>query len=129
VTDFFHTIHSLHRALDYHLERQNVIASNLANVETPGFRAHELLREVEESENRLAPTRTDASHLRAGGSSGETTELIEDTTVVPGNDGNTVSLEREMSKLAANDLRYASAGRMVARQLALLRYAANDAHG
>jgi flagellar basal-body rod protein FlgB len=129
VTDFFHTISSLRNALDYHLERQNVIASNLANVETPGFRARELVRAVSESPNHLAPVRTDASHMRPDGSGSEAIDIVEDTTAVIGNDGNSVALEREMSKLAANDLRYASAGRMVARQLALLRYAANDAHG
>jgi flagellar basal body rod protein FlgB len=39
-----------------------------------------------------------------------------------------VSLEREMSKLQANDLRYQGASKLVTRQLAMLKYAASDAN-
>jgi flagellar basal body rod protein FlgB len=46
-----------------------------------------------------------------------------------GLDGNSVSLEREMSKLAANDLRYDGAVKIVTGKLAMLRYAANDGSG
>jgi flagellar basal body rod protein FlgB len=60
---------------------------------------------------------------------------IHDRTVVPdasslgGLDGNSVSIEREMSKLEANDLRFQAAAKLVTRQLAMLRYAANDGNG
>jgi flagellar basal body rod protein FlgB len=40
-----------------------------------------------------------------------------------------VSLEREMSKLAANDLRYDGAVKMVTGKLGLLRYVAGDGSG
>jgi flagellar basal body rod protein FlgB len=40
-----------------------------------------------------------------------------------------VSLEHEMSKLAANDIRFEGAVKIVTQQLALLRYAANDGNG
>ena len=52
----------------------------------------------------------------------------EEQVVSPGNDGNAVSLEREMSKVAANNIRYEGAVRIVRSQLGLLRYAANDGH-
>jgi len=42
-------------------------------------------------------------------------EAFEEQVVEPGADGNSVSLEREMSKLAANDLRYDGAAKLVAR--------------
>jgi flagellar basal body rod protein FlgB len=61
--------------------------------------------------------------------SGLVVEASEDTTVSGGLDGNSVSLEREMSKLAANDLRYDGAVKIVTGKLAMLRYAANDGSG
>jgi flagellar basal-body rod protein FlgB len=117
-----------HRSLDYHSNRHNVLASNIANANTPGFRPKELLRvEAEEFASKLPLVRTEQEHFVAGG-----LDAVHDLTVVPeesniaGLDGNNVSLEREMSKLEANDLRYQGAAKLVTRQLAMLRYAAND---
>lgn len=117
-----------HRSLDYHSNRHNVLASNIANVNTPGFRPKELLRvEAEEFKSKLPLVRTEQEHFMTAG-----LEAVHDLTVVPdessigGLDGNNVSLEREMSKLEANDLRYQSAAKLVSRHLGMLRYAAND---
>jgi flagellar basal-body rod protein FlgB len=124
-------VSAFHRALDYHSERHNVLASNLANANTPGFEPKELLRvEANEFRGTLAMTRTEQTHLVGSG-----VPAIHDLTVVPdasslgGLDGNSVSIEREMSKLQANDLRFQGAAKLVTRQLAMLRYAANDGTG
>lgn len=117
------------RALNYHLERQNVLASNVANVDTPGFRPMELTRgDLEPEADGTLPLRvTHPAHVGSGGLRGPF-RLHEDQeqVVSGGNDVNTVSLEREMSKVAANHLRYEGAVRIVRRQLGMLRYAAND---
>lgn len=125
MSELFGGVDSLQRALNYHLERQNVIASNLANVDTPGFRPRELLRHVDEVSGELQVQRTDEGHLTRAGVSGQT-RLVEDNTAPAGNDGNAVSLDREMARLAANDLRYSGAARIVTKQLGMLRYAASD---
>ncbi len=127
----FQSVALSHRALDYHLERQNVLASNVANVDTPGFRPQELVREdlPSEERGRLRLSTTDGAHV--GGTRGSEAFRLaeaEEQVVNPGNDGNSVSLEREMSKVAANQLRYEGAIRIVRSQLGLLRYAANDGH-
>ena len=128
MTELFGGISRLQRALDYHLERHNVVASNIANVDTPGFRARELLRETGEGASAHQIRRTQEGHLGPGERTARM-DLVEDTTTPPGNDGNAVSLDREMAKLAANDLRFDGASKIVARQLAMLRYAANDGRG
>jgi flagellar basal-body rod protein FlgB len=117
-----------HRALDYHSERHNVLASNIANANTPGFQPKELLRvEADAFRGTLPLVRTEQEHFVAAGIPG-----VHDMTVAPdasvsgGLDGNSVSIEREMSKLQANDLRFQGAVKLVTRQLAMLRYAAND---
>jgi flagellar basal-body rod protein FlgB len=116
------------RSLDYHSNRHNVLASNIANANTPGFRPKELLR-VEASEFRglLPLVRTEQEHFRTA-ALGDVHDLTvtPDESSVGGLDGNNVSLEREMSKLEANDLRYQGAAKLVTRHLAMLRYAAND---
>lgn len=120
-----------HRSLDYHSSRHNVLASNIANANTPGFRPRELLRvEAEEFASKLPLVRTEQEHFNTTG-----LEAVHDQTVVQddsnigGLDGNNVSLEREMSKLEANDLRYQGAAKLVSRHLGMLRYAANDGSG
>ena len=120
-----------HRSLDYHSNRHNVLASNIANTNTPGFRPKELLRvEAEDLKTTLPLARTEHEHLNAGGFGdvhGMT--VVPDESNIGGLDGNNVSLEREMSKLAANDLRFQTAAKIVTRHLGMLRYAASDGTG
>jgi flagellar basal-body rod protein FlgB len=120
-----------HRSLDYHSERHNVLASNIANTNTPGFRPKELLRVEDEAfAGTLSMIRTEQEHFRAGGVPAiHDTKVVGDDAFVAGLDGNNVQLEREMSKLEANDLRYQGTSRLVTREFAMLRYAANDGTG
>ncbi|MEO0321531.1 MAG: flagellar basal body rod protein FlgB [Myxococcota bacterium] len=129
----FDGVGSAQRAMSYHLERHNVLASNVANLDTPGYRPVELTRDVGEAERfgSLVLQRTHANHVPgASGAAGAGTPNTRIERVVqPGNDGNSVSLEREMAKVAANDLRYQTVGRLVKQQMGMLRYAVSDAQG
>ena len=118
------------RSLDYHAERHNVLSSNIANANTPGFRPEELLRDDKDDfGGTLALTRTEQVHFQAAGiPATHETVISPDESRAGGLDGNTVSLEREMSKLQANDLRYQGASKLVTRHLAILKYAASDAN-
>lgn len=124
----FAGVEAMSRTLDYHLQRHNVLAGNIANVDTPGFRPAELVRGAELTTGSGHLTATDERHFTTSSAPGGLPEVlvVEDRTARPGADGNSVSLERESSKIAANDLRYEGAVKVVARQLALLRYAASD---
>ena len=44
MADLFASIQPLHAALDYHLERHSVLASNVAHVDTPGYKPSDLAR-------------------------------------------------------------------------------------
>lgn len=132
MSDLFRGIGPLASSLDFHSQRHNVIASNIANANTPGFRPQELLRAEEPAAapSTLPLARTEGAHLAS-----VNLPAIEGATLAPdrsnsgGLDENSVSLEREMSKLAANDLRFASGARMIQHKLGMLRYAANDGTG
>jgi flagellar basal-body rod protein FlgB len=134
VPDFFAGLVPLHAALDYHLERHNVIASNVAHVDTPGYRPHDLAR-VDPSDFAkvfsVMLERTAPGHLTAAsdGASNRAGQVFEDPTAGAGNDGNYVSLDRESAKLAANHLRYDVVSAITASELKGLAWAANDGKG
>jgi flagellar basal-body rod protein FlgB len=134
VTNLFGNLQSLHQALDYHLERHNILASNVAHVDTPGYRPHDLAR-VDPTRFaavfNVALQRTAEGHLPgvADGSPSQVGRVFEDSSAGFGNDGNAVSLDREATKLAANHLRYDVVSTIVASHIRGLMYAANDGRG
>jgi flagellar basal-body rod protein FlgB len=130
----FEAVTPLQGALDYHLERHNVLSSNVAHVDTPGYRAVDLER-VDTSAFAgtlaVALARTSSAHL-AGGAAGATPvtgRVINDLTAGAGNDGNYVSLDREAAKVASNHLRYDVISAVVQAELRQLRFAVSDAKG
>lgn len=131
VSDLFAALNGFHSALDYHLERQNILASNVAHVDTPGYRPVDLSRTSDfASVFEASLRRTDPAHLRGQVvSSTESGRVFEDVTAGAGNDGNYVSMDREAAKLAANQLRYDVVSALASSELRDLSYAANDAKG
>jgi flagellar basal body rod protein FlgB len=53
-------------------------------------------------------------------------ELVVADDEAPDQDGNTVSLEGQLSKMSANTLRYKTLAELLTRKIGMLRYAAND---
>ena len=124
----FASLAPLERTLDYHAERQAVLGGNVANLNTPGFVAKDLLDEGEAT-SALALDSRNAAHVRGATTGPESGTLVEDHSTPAGRDGNNVSLEREMAKIMASSLRYDAAAEIVSRRLAMLRYAASDGQG
>ncbi len=100
----FGTIDQLGSALTFHRERHAVLAGNIANLDTPGYKPMDLERK----------------------DGGELVTTFQDGGAQQGPDGNAVTLERELAKIDANRTRYAANSELVTRQLAMLRYAAGD---
>jgi flagellar basal-body rod protein FlgB len=130
MADMFNVVNRLRTSLDYHASRHSVLSSNIANAETPGFKPLELLRETQtETGAQLPMAATSAAHVGPANQDAAGYETREDRTTIAGANGNSVSLEHEMSKLAANDIRFEGAVKIVSQQLGMLRYAANDGSG
>lgn len=133
-SDFLSQLAPLHAALDYHLERHSVLSSNVAHVDTPGYKPHDLGR-VDESAFagtlQLALAKTEPGHLSGPASAGVPVHgrVFEDLSGGVGNDGNYVSLDREAAKVAANQLRYDTVSAIVSAELRQLHFAASDAKG
>jgi len=139
MADLFASIQPLHAALDYHLERHSVLASNVAHVDTPGFKPNDLAR-VESTDAAsfagalgVAMQRTNPAHLGAAGGAdgagGLEGRTFQDLSAGVGNDGNYVSLDREAAKVAANQMRYDVVSAIVSAELRGMHFAATDAKG
>jgi len=139
MADLFASIQPLHAALDYHLERHSVLASNVAHVDTPGYKPNDLAR-VDgvdgtsfEGALGVAMQRTNPAHLGVGGATEGAPELegrvFQDLSAGVGNDGNYVSLDREAAKVAANQMRYDVVSAIVSAELRGMHFAATDAKG
>ena len=120
--------------LDYASKRQQVINSNIANLETPGYQAKELnfehiFREasLEQGQGQGQGLSLEKSH--PGHFDGkpvllrETGQLANSRTEALGNDLNNVDLDREMAQLAQNVLKFSAVAQLLQRKLATIRSA------
>lgn len=133
VTSLFARVAPLSQALDYHLDRHNLLASNVAHVDTPNYKPVDLARTSATSafdkQFQVALARTSDEHLAPGGTSSERGRVFRDLSAGGGADGNYVSLDREAAKLAANQLRYDIVSVLVSSELQGLMSAASDMQG
>lgn len=121
------SIFSLLRAkMHWHQERQRLLAENIANADTPGFRARDLAPFKDPratSEGSVVLLRTDPAH--AAGFDVQTSRFSVDRRpnyeVRP--TGNAVNLENEMLKLGTNQMDYQTVTSLYARSLGLIKAA------
>ncbi len=113
---FDQTYEALSRALDLRTENQAIIASNIANADTPGYQAQEL-----DFEKALSKA-IDTGH-GIGGVRGEIHNQIND---VVREDGNTVDRDAESVNMVQNQMLYDAAADLVKKKLALLKYSISD---
>lgn len=128
-------------SLDVRLVEHNVLAGNVANADTPGYKPKELSfsAAMAAAETNVDPTmmaETNASHLAANGTvAGEAasratslaTSLVGDGGgLSPSFDGNAVDVDRTMAGLAENALQYGAVAKAAQKKLAILHYVASD---
>lgn len=117
--------------MHWHQARQRVLAENVANADTPGYRAHEL-KPMSFGETMaalkmesVAQARTHRSHIQgplilASGAGAQRREQ-DGWEITP--EGNGVVLEEEMMKVAGNQFDFQLASSLYSRSLGLLRTA------
>lgn len=84
--------------------RQAVIAANVANADTPGYRAADLRSFAESFENATRPLELRATrpgHVTASHQGSHPGEIVRDKAAEPSPNGNTVSLETELVRSAS----------------------------
>ena len=106
------------KTLDAVALRQEAIANNLANLETPGYRRVDLAPSFEKQLEQ-ATASGDSSQLAS-----LQPTLAPDATAIPSSkDGNTVKLEDELMRMNQNAMVHAMETQMVSGTLAKMRLA------
>lgn len=130
---FDKTTRALGAAVNLRQVRNNVITSNIANAETPGYQAKKVdfedaLARALNVEGLPQPEGMGPEHfpVSKGALSRVRADIYENPDVNVANDGNTVDLEREMSSLAENSIMYKAAIQLINKKMAALKYAVTE---
>jgi len=105
------TLRRLEEIIKFTMQRHNVLLSNLANSDTPQYRAKDIKFESVFDEERLRLRNTSPTHLRALEISGDTELTVE--AGAPWLDGNNVEEDVEMAKITENALLYQATLRLI----------------
>ncbi len=106
-------ITELTSAMNFRLFRQGLLSSNIANVDTPGYRAKETTFE-EQLDTRIKMTRTSEDHIPSPSPPDTLSFRVEEDPYSRiGNDSNTVDIDREMMKLNQNQLLYEASATVI----------------
>lgn len=100
------------QALKLRSYRQQLIASNIANADTPNYKAvdidfaRELRRVTTKQPGNLSMAATHLGHLQAATGNPYNAKIMYRNISQPNIDGNTVNMDEERAKFAENALRY-----------------------
>lgn len=118
------------QALTLRAQRQEVLAANLANADTPGYKARDIdfraaLRQAHQaSGGQLRLTGTQPGHVNASGhvASAAQAELMFRMPLQPSLDGNTVETHVEQAQFADNTARYQASLQFLGSRFSGLKY-------
>ena len=123
------TIKALANSLNFRQMRQDLISSNIANAETPGYKAkkidfEEALARAIDLDNQQSLRTSDQEHFNVGGGGFDNLEptIYDNPNGVVSEDGNTVDREEEMANMAENKILYDTSVALLNKKLGLLRY-------
>jgi len=124
------TLALIGHSLDRLTKAQQLIGHNVANVDTPGYRAQALsfdatLANALRGSEPLGLTRTHAAHLSLAGGPTTAPEVVERDNA-PRLDGNTVDINQEMVELVETGLKYRAVAQLASKRLALLKTIASE---
>lgn len=130
---FGNTLVMLETVLDFQSERHTILATNVANVDTPGYKGHDLrfadeLKRAIDTEGMISLKKTSEKHLPLELSKLKAAEprLVVTSDSPPRLDGNTVDLDKEMTKLAENSLYYTVTAQILSKKMRGLRTAISE---
>ncbi|NUT81665.1 flagellar basal body rod protein FlgB [Pseudomonas brassicacearum] len=119
-------------AMSLRAERQQVLANNIANADTPNFRARDFdfstelansLQKGRANERGMTLTTTSDRHLHAACDSLSSRTLLYRVPDQPSLDGNTVDMDRERAQFTDNAVRYQASLTFLSSRLQALKTA------
>ncbi len=125
------TMRATRAALTGLAQRHDAISSNIANIDTVGYRRRTVtfegaLRDSIAAAQGHTPLRTThPQHISSGGGGGARPSRAVDTgdVIAQRNDSNAVSIDEEMAQLAETQVRYQALTQTLSRRLSTLRSA------
>ncbi|CAM3572807.1 flagellar basal body rod protein FlgB [Arcobacter aquimarinus] len=116
----------LFEQLNFRGERQKVISSNIANINTPNYKTKDLVFEDElnnSNKNILALNQTNFKHISSinNGLNNINPKLIQVQNLQEQNDGNNVNLDTQMSEQAKNKIIFDAIQSSIKRDSRLFR--------
>jgi len=124
------TISLLQKSLNVRSAQHQVLSSNVANADTPNYKAFEVavdeeLRKLGTGKPRIQLARTQSSHLPVGRAAADRVTLknLPAPELSLRADGNTVDLDRAMGELSENTIKYKTSAQLVSMKLKILKNA------
>ena len=122
---------ALRTKMQWHQERQRVLAENISNANTPNFKPSDLVEPkfdkggsaVGGGFGSLAMLRTSSTHIGAAGGAPSFNGDAGKSGFLTKPAGNAVNLEDQMLKVSANQMDYAAATSLYTRSLGMLKTA------
>lgn len=127
------TLKALTTALNFREMRQKLITSNVANANTPGFKSKKLdfeeaLARALDVDGNMQMNVQDGRHytVGSGGFNNLEPEIYDDPNGVVSENGNTVDVESEMSRMAENKIMYDALVQLINKKMGIMKYAINS---
>ncbi len=130
---FDKTTQALGASLNYRLLRHNVTSANIANAETPGYKAkvvefEDALARAVDLDGMNSLTTSSPDHFAMGTAAiGKERVTVEDNPEADvNNDRNTVDIDKEITNLTDNSILYKAALTLINKKMAMLKYGIGD---
>lgn len=127
------TLQALASAIKFREMRQEIISSNVANAETPGYKAkrldfEEALGRALDVDGELTMKINDPKHFNvgSGGFKNLKPEIYDDPNGIVNENDNTVDVQDEMARMAENKLMYDALVQMMNKKLGIKKYIINS---
>ena len=116
---------TLYEQLNFRGEKQKVISSNIANINTPNYKTKDLIfeDELKSAGNSLQLKQTNSKHITSidNGLSTINPKLIQVKGLEEQNDGNNVNLDTQMSEMSKNKILFDAIQSSIKRDSRLFR--------
>ena len=122
---FSRTFHALENAIDIAYQRNNLISSNLSNLDTSNKKAMDIdfkaamARALESEPATPQLTKTHAGHMGPKAGSVQQVEPFEEEG--EWNGYNWINIDREMKKLVENNLEFRTSTEILLRKIAIMK--------
>lgn len=108
IIDFDAALGNHQAALRVHARRSEILAANLANADTPGYKARDIdfKAALRGQQTAMGLATSHAQHITGAGTGGPGGKPLYRVPAQPSLDGNTVEVQREQAAFAENAVRY-----------------------